>query len=94
MNMKIGVLAIVVGFTGAVLFSQNQRPTEMPDLGGAVGWLNSGALSGKLCEIPTFAGSHQAPVGKSAQDRVLTEMTLLRFLQSGLNLKSVRIILA
>ena len=47
MNMKIGVLAIVAGFAGAVLFSQSQRPTGMPDLGGAVGWLNSGALSAK-----------------------------------------------
>ncbi len=47
MNMKIGVLAIVAGFAGAVLFSQSQRPTGMPDLGGAVGWLNSGALNSK-----------------------------------------------
>jgi thiol-disulfide isomerase/thioredoxin len=47
MNMKIGVLAIVAGFAGAVLFSQSQRPAGMPDLRGAVGWLNSGALSAK-----------------------------------------------
>ena len=47
MNIKIGVLAITAGFAGAVLFSQSQRPTGMPDLGGAVGWLNSGALSAK-----------------------------------------------
>jgi thiol-disulfide isomerase/thioredoxin len=47
MNIKIGVLAIVAGFAVAVLFSQSQRPTGMPDLSGAVGWLNSGALSAK-----------------------------------------------
>jgi hypothetical protein len=53
MNLKIGVLAIVAGFAGAVLFSQSQRPTGMPDLRGAVGWLNSGAnvniIIGELC---------------------------------------------
>jgi thiol-disulfide isomerase/thioredoxin len=47
MNLKIGVLAIVAGFAGTVLFSQSQRPAGMPDLRGAVGWLNSGALSAK-----------------------------------------------
>jgi len=47
MNIKIGVLAIAAGFFGAVLFSQSQRPATMPDLGGAVGWLNSGAVNTK-----------------------------------------------
>ena len=47
MNIKVGVLAIVAGLAGAVLFSQSQRMAAMPDLGGAVGWLNSGALSPK-----------------------------------------------
>jgi cytochrome c biogenesis protein CcmG/thiol:disulfide interchange protein DsbE len=47
MNIKIGVLAIAAGFVGAVLFSQSQRPASMPDLGGAVGWLNSSPLNTK-----------------------------------------------
>ena len=37
----------MAGFVGAVLFSQSQRPAAMPDLGGAVGWLNSGPLTRK-----------------------------------------------
>jgi thiol-disulfide isomerase/thioredoxin len=47
MNIKIGVLAIAAGFAGAVLFSQSQRPAAMPELNGAVGWLNSGPLNAK-----------------------------------------------
>ena len=47
MNIKIGALAIAAGFVGAALFSQSQRWPTMPDLGGAVGWLNSGPLSAK-----------------------------------------------
>ncbi len=47
MNIKMGVLAIAAGLIGAVLFSQSQRPASMPDLLGAVGWLNSGALNTK-----------------------------------------------
>jgi len=45
MNLKIGVFAIVAGLVGAVLFSQSQRPAAMPELNGAVGWLNSRALT-------------------------------------------------
>ena len=47
MNLKIGVFAIVAGLVGAVLFSQSQRPAAMPELNGAVGWLNSGPLTPK-----------------------------------------------
>ena len=47
MNLKIGVFAVVAGLVGAVLFSQSQRPTAMPELNGAVGWLNSGPLTAK-----------------------------------------------
>jgi thiol-disulfide isomerase/thioredoxin len=47
MNLKISIFAIVAGLVGAVLFSQSQRPSSMPDLGGAVGWLNSGPLTAK-----------------------------------------------
>jgi thiol-disulfide isomerase/thioredoxin len=47
MNLKIGVFAIVAGLVGAVLFSQSQRPAAMPELNGAVGWLNSGPLTAK-----------------------------------------------
>ena len=47
MNLKIGVFAIVAGPVGAALFSRSQRPATMPDLGGAVGWLNSSALNTK-----------------------------------------------
>jgi thiol-disulfide isomerase/thioredoxin len=47
MNLKIGVFAIVAGLVGAVLFSQSQRPATMPELNGAVGWLNSGPLTAK-----------------------------------------------
>jgi thiol-disulfide isomerase/thioredoxin len=47
MNLKIGVIAIAAGLVGALVFSQSQRPASMPDLGGAVGWLNSGALNTK-----------------------------------------------
>jgi thiol-disulfide isomerase/thioredoxin len=45
MNLKIGVFATVAGLVGAVLFSQSQRPGLMPELNGAVSWLNSGPLS-------------------------------------------------
>ena len=47
MNLKIGVFAIVAGLVGALLFSQSQRPAAMPELNGAVGWLNSGPLNAK-----------------------------------------------
>jgi thiol-disulfide isomerase/thioredoxin len=47
MNIKMGVLAIAAGLIGALLFSQSQRPASMPDLVGAVGWLNSGPLNTK-----------------------------------------------
>jgi len=47
MNLKIGVFAIVAGLVGAVLFSLSQRPAAMPELNGAVGWLNSGPLTAK-----------------------------------------------
>jgi thiol-disulfide isomerase/thioredoxin len=47
MNLKIGVFAIVAGLVGAVLFSQSQRPAAMPELNGAVGWLNSDPLTAK-----------------------------------------------
>jgi thiol-disulfide isomerase/thioredoxin len=47
MNLKIGVFATVAGLVGAVLFSQSQRPAAMPELNGAVGWLNSGPLTAK-----------------------------------------------
>jgi len=47
MNLKIGVFAIVAGLVGAVLFSQSQRPAAMPELNGALGWLNSGPLNAK-----------------------------------------------
>jgi len=47
MNLKIGVFAIATGLVGALVFSQSQRPTSMPSLGGAVGWFNSGALNTK-----------------------------------------------
>jgi len=47
MNLKIGVFAIVAGVVGGVLFSQSQRPAAMPELNGAVGWLNSGPLTAK-----------------------------------------------
>jgi thiol-disulfide isomerase/thioredoxin len=47
MNFKIGVFAIAAGLVGALLFSQSQRPASLPDLGGAVGWLNSSPLSTK-----------------------------------------------
>jgi len=47
MNLKIGVFALVAGLVGAVLFSQSQRPAAMPELNGAVGWLNSGPLTAK-----------------------------------------------
>jgi thiol-disulfide isomerase/thioredoxin len=47
MSVKIGVLAIAAGLVGALLFSRSQRPVSMPDLGGAVGWLNSGPLKTK-----------------------------------------------
>jgi thiol-disulfide isomerase/thioredoxin len=47
MNLKIGVFAIVAGLVGAVLFSQSQPPAAMPELNGAVGWLNSGPLTAK-----------------------------------------------
>src|ERR1700722_2335620 len=45
MNLNIGVFATVAGLVGAVLFSQSQRPAAMPELNGAVGWLNSGPLN-------------------------------------------------
>src|SRR3984957_16598163 len=47
MNLNIGVFATVAGLVGAVLFSQSQRPAAMPELNGAVGWLNSGPLTAK-----------------------------------------------
>jgi len=47
MNIKIGALAIAAGLVGTVIFSQSQQPSSMPDLGGAVGWLNSGPLTAK-----------------------------------------------
>ncbi len=47
MIVKFGVLALAVGFAGALLFSQSQRQASMPDLVGAAGWLNSGSLNGK-----------------------------------------------
>jgi thiol-disulfide isomerase/thioredoxin len=47
MSIKIGVLAIAACLIGALLFSQSQRPASMPDLGGAVGWLNSSPLNAK-----------------------------------------------
>ena len=47
MNLKIGVFATVAGLVGALLFSQSQRPAMMPELNGAVGWLNSGPLTAK-----------------------------------------------
>jgi thiol-disulfide isomerase/thioredoxin len=45
MNIKMGILAMATGLIGALLFSQSQRPASMPDLVGAVGWLNSGPLN-------------------------------------------------
>ena len=47
MNLKIGVIAIASGLVGVLAFSQSQGPASMPDLGGAVGWINSGALNTK-----------------------------------------------
>ena len=47
MNLKIGFFAIVAGLVGAVIFSQSQRPGAMPELNGAVAWLNSGPLTAK-----------------------------------------------
>jgi thiol-disulfide isomerase/thioredoxin len=47
MSIKIGVLALAAGLIGALLFSQSLRPASMPDLGGAVGWLNSSPLNAK-----------------------------------------------
>lgn len=47
MSIKIGVLAIAAGLVGALVFSQSQRPASMPDLGGALGWLNSSPLNAK-----------------------------------------------
>jgi thiol-disulfide isomerase/thioredoxin len=47
MNIKIGVVVIAAGLIGAFLFSQSQRPASMPELLGAVGWLNSGPLNTK-----------------------------------------------
>jgi hypothetical protein len=56
MNLKIGVFATVAGLVGAVLFSQSQRLAAMPELNGAVGWLNSGPLTA----ADTFASDDQA----------------------------------
>ena len=47
MSIKIAVSAVVAGLVGALLFSQSQRPASMPDLGGAVGWLNTSPLNAK-----------------------------------------------
>jgi thiol-disulfide isomerase/thioredoxin len=47
MNIKIGVFAIAAGLVGALVFSQSQRPAAMPDLDGALGWLNSSPLNAK-----------------------------------------------
>jgi len=47
MNLKIGFFAIVAGLVGAVIFSQSKRPGAMPELNGAVAWLNSGPLTAK-----------------------------------------------
>jgi thiol-disulfide isomerase/thioredoxin len=48
MNIKIGVIAIAAGLVGALVFSQSQRPAAMPELNGALGWLNSSPLNAKL----------------------------------------------
>ena len=47
MKLEIGFFAIVAGLAGAVIFSQNQQPRPMPELNGAVAWLNSGPLTAK-----------------------------------------------
>ena len=47
MKLKIGFFAIVAGLAGAVIFSQSQQPRPMPELNGAVAWLNSGPLTAK-----------------------------------------------
>jgi thiol-disulfide isomerase/thioredoxin len=47
MNLKIGIFATVAGLVGAVLFSRSQRQAAMPELNGAVGWLNSVPLTAK-----------------------------------------------
>lgn len=47
MSIKIAFLAIAAGSIGPLLFSQSLRPASMPDLGGAVGWLNSSPLNAK-----------------------------------------------
>jgi len=46
-TIKIALFAIAAGLLGALLFSQSLSPASMPDLGGAVGWLNSSALNAK-----------------------------------------------
>src|SRR5579862_6870353 len=47
MNSKIHIMAIAFGLGAILLLSQSQRPASMPDLGGAVGWINSSPLSRK-----------------------------------------------
>src|SRR6202140_2340394 len=47
MNIRIGVFAIAAGLVGALVFSQSQRPAAMPELHGALGWLNSSPLNAK-----------------------------------------------
>lgn len=47
MRINIGALAIAAGLFGTMLIPQNQKRDSMPNLGGAVGWLNSSPLSAK-----------------------------------------------
>ena len=47
MNIKIGAFAIAAGLVGALVFFQSQRLAAMPELNGALGWLNSGPLTAK-----------------------------------------------
>src|SRR5579871_7016831 len=47
MHLRIGIFAVSVGIVAAALFSQGQRPASLPDLNGAVAWLNSGPLTPK-----------------------------------------------
>ena len=47
MNIKIGVIAIAAGLVGALVFSESPRPAAMPELNGALAWLNSSQLNAK-----------------------------------------------
>ena len=47
MTVRLGVLITAAGLVGSLISAQSQRPASMPDLGGAVGWLNSGPLGAK-----------------------------------------------